>query len=117
MTSSAHHNDPARSQSARLERMRADFAGAWERTADLEFAPDLLCFLPPPGDPLRHRALEELIEEDLLNRWRRKERILLDQYLERFNELGGHDDLSPRLILAEYRTRHLFGDNPPAAAY
>src|SRR5207249_6157325 len=58
-----------------------------------------------------------LLRIDLEERWRRRNFILLEQYLDRFPDLGSGPELPATLILEEYRIRHQFGDQPLLAAY
>jgi serine/threonine protein kinase len=78
---------------------------------------DLQGFLPPPGDPLRKAALQELIKTDLEIRWRHGSGLDLEAYLKQFPELGSSRSLSPRFIFEEYRARQLYGDKPPLTGY
>jgi hypothetical protein len=78
---------------------------------------DLDPFLPPPGAPLRLAVLHELIKTDLEMRWRAKERGVLEDYLQRFPELGDALSLPPSLLYEEYRARSLFGDHPDLDQY
>src|SRR5262249_23504794 len=80
------------------------FDQAWQDAESV----DLAAFLPPPEDPLRPAALQELIKTELEIRWRRGQRPLLEEYAGRFPELGGPANLSPRLLYEEFRVRHLF---------
>ncbi|MBI1918390.1 MAG: protein kinase [Planctomycetes bacterium] len=104
-------------QEPRLRQLVGEFENAWRRASSPSRGPDLRVFLPPPDDPLRRTALEELIKTDCLARWQRGQGSFLEQYLTQFEELGSAEELSPDLILAEYRARHLHGDCPLAAVY
>src|SRR5947209_6321855 len=104
-------------QQSRLRQLVGEFESAWRRAASPARGPDLGLFLPPPDDPLRRTALEELIKIDLLQRWQRGQGSFLEQYQAQFPELGTAEEVSPELILAEYRARHLHGDCPLAPVY
>jgi serine/threonine-protein kinase len=82
----------------------------------------------------RRQVLVELVKIDLDNRWRRAtvaatvgpaptpqdtlpERPYLDDYLERFPELGPREQLPLDLIQEEYRARHCWGDRPGHGEY
>jgi serine/threonine protein kinase len=94
-----------------------DLADRFEEACKNGPVQDLAQFLPAKEDPLRATALVELIKADLEIRWRRKEGLTLESYLERYSELGIASALSPQLIFEEYRVRHLFGDRPVLASY
>jgi hypothetical protein len=74
-------------------------------------------YLPPVGDPLHVTALLELIPIDLDNRWARRERLLLEDYLDSYPELGSSDKLPVDLIYAEYRVRVQRRDTPTMESY
>jgi serine/threonine protein kinase len=97
----------------RLESLLNRFERTW-REGD---AVDLRHFLPPVGDPLRLRALKELVMSELEIRWRRGQRALLEEYLQRFPELNEKATLHPPLLAAEYQVRQRHGDKPPLEAY
>jgi serine/threonine protein kinase len=86
---------------------------AWQTSADV----DLLQFLPAPGDPLRDAILQELIKSELEIRWRKGKGVTLDDYLERFPELGTREQLAPALIYEEYRVRQRYGDQAPLTVF
>jgi serine/threonine protein kinase len=90
---------------------------AWQAAAPGSPPPDLLSFLPPPSDPFRLSALQELVRVDLKMRWRKGPSILLESYLQRFPELGRADSLPAELIYQEYRARWQNGDRPLLADY
>ncbi len=99
----------------RLREALERFERAWQQ----EHAPeaDLNAFLPPPQDALRTVALHELIKADLENRWRRGRQINLEQYCQRFPELGSARTLPAPLIYEEYLVRQRYGDQLPLGAY
>jgi serine/threonine protein kinase len=80
-------------------------------------AVDLGQYLPPPGAALRLAVLHELIKTDLEMRWRANRPGVLEDYLERFPELGDPPSLPPSLVYEEYRARSLFGDHPSLDLY
>jgi Protein kinase domain len=89
------------------------FEEAWKGAE----AVDLTRFLPPPGTPLRAAVLQELIKTEMEVRCRRGLPVELEQYLERFPELGTLRALPARLIYEEYRVRMMFGDRPSLVLY
>jgi serine/threonine protein kinase len=117
------------------------FDAAWGRDA----TPRLEAFLPAPGDARRRELLEELVKIDLEYRWRRAQSARVDptivvtggeagdrepgnetrrcrgprleDYLERFVELGPLESISTELIGEEYRARQRWGDQPGHAEY
>jgi hypothetical protein len=74
-------------------------------------------FLPPASDPKRIVYLYEMIKTDLEIRWRSDQNVGLEQYLEKFPELGPVAILPASLIYEEYRVRQLYGDRPPVSSY
>ncbi len=66
---------------------------------------------------LRSVFLSELVIIDIVRRWTRGERPLIEQYVERFPELGPLDKVSPKLIAEEYRARLKAGDARDADQY
>ncbi len=96
-----------------LQDLADRFEEAW-RTAD---SVDLAAFLPPVGDPLRSEALQEFIKTELEIRWKRDQVATLEEYADKFPELGGVRALAPELVYEEYRVRQVFGDKPSLALY
>lgn len=94
-----------------------DVANRFEAAWKVGEPVDLASFLPPSGDPLRGHCLHELIKIDLEMRWRRKLRIVLEDYLQQFPELRPASALPAGLIFEEYLARHTHGDRPPLASY
>jgi hypothetical protein len=92
-------------------------ADRFEQTCHEGPSVDLQQFLPSLGDPLRALALRELVFIDVEMRWQRGRPVFLEEYLERFPELGTAPSLEPRLVYEEYRSRHRHGDRPSLAAY
>ncbi len=79
---------------------------------------DLAALLPSASFPQeRLLALHELIKIELEFSWGRQRPITLEQYLQRFPELGTATTLPVALIYEEYRARHLHGDRPPLNSY
>ncbi len=93
-------------QALRLEK-------AWQQEASV----DLGRFLPAPDSPLRRSFLHELIKTELALRWRARRPMCLEDYLQRFPELGDAASLPADLIYEEYRARHLYGDRPQLELY
>jgi serine/threonine-protein kinase len=111
------------------------FEEAWQGGS----APSLRQFLPAGlAATQRREALFELIKIDLDNRWRRSargraappvpvppqgstrplpERPLVEDYLERFPELGSRDAPPLALVREEYWVRQCWGDRPEHAQY
>ena len=89
------------------------FEDAWQGAEDV----DITGFLPPAGTPLRAAILEELIKTDLEVRCRRGLPVALEDYLQRFPELGPPRAISAKLVYEEFRVRTLYGDRPPLPAY
>ena len=98
-------------------RRLADFADRLEKAWQGSDAPDLTAILPPANDPLRPAALLELVKTELEIRWRRKQGVLLESYLERFPELGDKDRLPASLVYEEFRVRQCYGDHSPLETY
>ena len=60
---------------------------------------DLSRFLPPPGSPQRLVFLHELIKTEMEIRCRRRKTVSLDEYLQRYPELGSADIAARRTDL------------------
>ncbi|MCS6853058.1 MAG: bifunctional serine/threonine-protein kinase/formylglycine-generating enzyme family protein [Gemmataceae bacterium] len=90
---------------------------AWQKADSRTSSVSLHPFLPKPGDPLRLVVLHELVKTDLEIRWRRGRPVSLEQYLDKYPELGRAADLPASLIFEEYRIRQLHGDRPPLEQY
>lgn len=97
----------------RIEALAGQLEARWKEGGTV----DLVGLIPPEGDPLRRAALEELVKVDLECRWRRGQPVVLDYYLDKFNDLGPKRNLTAALVFEEYRVRNLFGDAPPLALY
>jgi hypothetical protein len=100
-----------------LQEIADRFEEAWQKVADPQQGPDLVQFLPPPEDLLRPTALQELIKTDLEIRWRRRQTLGLEHYLEKYPELGPRQAVPVALLYEEYRVRQLYGDKPAVSAY
>src|SRR4051794_17760511 len=98
----------------RLREIAERFEKAWqnETTTGTAATVEMTGFLPVADDPLRSHALIALIGLELEIRWKRGIVTYLDQYLEKFPELGNPQTISPKLIYEEYRVRQLYGDRP-----
>ncbi len=99
--------DPAITE--RLRELAERFQQAWQTHSDDPHAVDLASFLPPPDDALRAAALNQLVPLDLAARWQNGVPLSLEDYIQRFPELGPLDRVSPLLIADEYRIRAQFG--------
>lgn len=101
----------------RLESLATRFEAAWGQVTGAGMAAEMDPYLPAPGDPLRPKALHELIAVDLEIRWKRGQGIKLDDYLKKFPELGSTAALPPMLVFEEFRVRSRFGDRPRLDSY
>lgn len=93
------------------------FAQAWKQTQPSGPEPILTAFLPPPEHALRAPALLELVQLDLEMRWQLGRGCALESYLEKYPELGPAGKLPATLVIAEYRLRHQYADQPPLEFY
>ena len=93
-------------QEKRLQQLSETFQEAWKKATSV----NIQTYLPPVGDPLRHRALCQLVKTELSIRWQRKQKVLLEQYLKSYPELGSAGALPAELIFEEFRVRQLHGD-------
>jgi serine/threonine protein kinase len=84
-----------------LEAWLVEFDQRWQKGLLAERAGRL----PPEGHPLRLPALVELVKIDLERCWQCGVPIHLEDYLQRYPELGGADAVSASLVHAEYRAR------------
>jgi serine/threonine protein kinase len=96
-----------------LQELVERFENACQQADDV----DLGAFLPEGDAILRQAALHELIKIDLEARWRRGQQQRLEDYLQRFPEMGTARALAPQLLYEEYRTRQLYGDRPDLRSY
>src|SRR5258708_29148776 len=85
-----------------IDELAGRFEAAWKTVVDAQEGVDISGYLPQ-GDPrLRAEVLRELIKIDLGERGRRKQLILLEQYLAKFPELGPGSSLPIPLVWEEY---------------
>src|SRR5215212_4987319 len=92
-----------------LRGVMARFQETWQAHREDPQAVDLASYLPPVGDSLRASALVRLIPLDLEGRWRNGVPVSLEDYVQRFPELGPLDRVPAELIAEEYRIRAQFG--------
>lgn len=78
---------------------------------------DLQRFLPPPEAAHRRAVLIELIKTEMEARYVAGKRCLIEEFLERFPELGAAEKLPASLVYEEYRARWVYGDQPPLDDY
>ncbi len=95
------------SDRAMLSQRADEFYAALTRNQNPADWEQFLRDVPPR---LRAVFLSELVIIDIVRRWTRGERPLVEQYVERFPELGPLDKVSPKLIAEEYRARLKAGD-------
>jgi serine/threonine protein kinase len=95
--------------SERLRELMARFQATWAEHREDPQAVDLGAYLPAQGDSLRPEALLRLIPIDLEGRWQNGVPVSLEDYLQRFPEIGPIEAVAPRLIADEYRIRARFG--------
>jgi len=67
--------------------------------------------------PVRIAVLIELAILDMGHRWQKGERFGVEEYVRRFPELGPLDDVSPKLITEEFRSRVASGDSPELSQF
>lgn len=101
----------------RLEQLQAKFADTWQARDVHDEPVSLTGHLPPSTDAIRLAALHRLIPIDLEQRWRRRKRVMLEDYLKIYPELGAAGDLPVELLVAEYKARLAFGDQPSSTSY
>src|SRR5262245_16482321 len=109
MSQLPRHLQLSEADQQRLAQLSAKFAESWNRCPK-DVGISLAAYLPPLEDRLRLPALHKLIPIDLDHRWSRRERVLLENYLNDYPELGSADELSVELILEEHRVRSQHGD-------
>ncbi len=90
-----------------VEAVLARYAAEWRHGPP----PDIDSFLPSSGRPHRLALLEKLVAADLAERLRAGETARLEDYLQRFPELGAADNLACELIVAEYHARRNQGES------
>lgn len=74
-------------------------------------------FLPPHGAPLRLATLWRLIPADLQRRWMLGDQARLEEYIERYPELGGAAQLPTQLLCDEYALRLQWETSPKLEEY
>jgi serine/threonine protein kinase len=98
-----------------------DIAGqleqAWRTASGSGSGVELAPLLPPVDNPLRIEVLHELVKTDLSCRWQRGLRASVEDYVQKFPELGPLDKVSPKLIFEEYRIRRMHGEKTSLDAY
>src|SRR3954454_2275388 len=104
-------------QYSKVRDLAERFEKAWQSTQESSKGVDLAAYLPANGDALRLPALYELVKTDLACRWERGLPVSLEDYLEKFPELGPAEKLSPRLIFEEYVIRTQHGVPTPLGVY
>jgi serine/threonine protein kinase len=117
MNRSGHTPTFVETESLVLKDLAIHFARAWAALPPEDTSLEMERFLPPQGTAMRRPALLALIKVDLAQRWQRGQRPLLDEYLQKYPELGSPLTVAPELILAEFQVRQQHGDQPALAAY
>jgi len=79
--------------------------------------PDFEPFLTGLPGPTRVAVLNELVIIDLLHRWERGERPIVENYIQRYPELGPIDQVPATLIYEEYRCRVKAGQTIDLSEY
>ena len=74
-------------------------------------------FINDLTDSMRLAVLSELVKIDLAHRWSRKEKPLIDEYVDRFPELGPLHVVSADLICEEFRSRSKYDRQPERDEY
>src|SRR5262249_56461089 len=100
-----------------LQNMTDRLEEAWQHAAAAGQEVQLHGFLPPPDDPVRRVALEELVKTDLQIRCRARRFRPLEDYYAQFPELGEARSAPAALVFEEYYARHLYFDQPPLDGY
>jgi serine/threonine protein kinase len=112
MPSGPDPNDPTADPA--VLSVRADqFFAALTRGEAADWEP----FLVGLTGRLRVAVLTELVVIDLAHRWGKGERPVVEEYVERFPEIGPADRVPPALILEEYRCRVKAGEAAPTESY
>src|SRR5947209_3825890 len=109
MSQTSRHLPLSNAEQQRLEQLSARFSDSW-RQCPQDLGISLAAYLPALDDRLRLLALYKLIPIDLEHRWKRRERVVLEDYFKDYPELGSLDELPVDLILAEHRVRSQHGD-------
>jgi hypothetical protein len=87
-----------------LESRLVEFDRSWSEDRLAEEARRL----PPPDSAVRLPALVELVKIDLERQWQRGRRPRVEDYLQRYPELGNPDTAPPDLLWTEYQVREQF---------
>lgn len=117
MSSSSNLGNLETARWQQLQEIADRFEKAWQGSETTHIQPILENYLPPSGDALRLPVLMELVKTDLEIRWRRGYPLGLEEYLQKFPELGTGETISPQMLYEEFRVRQLYGDQPPLALY
>jgi len=96
-----------------VEAIVARFESLWKSGRQ----PEIGALLPAAGEPHRRNVLGALIMADLRQRVRIGHAVRLEEYLERFPELGPVTELPWELIAAEWNARRDAGEDVRAAEY
>jgi hypothetical protein len=81
---------------------------AWRHTPQ----PDIASFVPPAGNPSRHRVLVELIKADQECRWKAGIPSKIEDYLHDWPELLGQARVTLELLDSECLTRAMLNAAP-----
>src|SRR5262249_13939821 len=81
------------------------FIDAFEEAHARDGHADLARFLPPPGHPLRHDVLRELVRIDLEHGWLRGQPAPVDHYRQQFPELFEDSEAVREVLFEDYRLR------------
>jgi serine/threonine-protein kinase len=111
-----------------FERLLDRFDEAWRTGAPLQIEELLDSARGTGGTSSRRKLLEELLKVDLEYRWRRAASaqngstsafspLRLEEYVQRYPDLGKLEELSAELIGEEYRVRQCWGDHPAHTDY
>jgi serine/threonine protein kinase/predicted Zn-dependent protease len=82
-----------------------NFIEAFEAAVARDGHADLARFLPPPGHPLRHDVLRELVRIDLEHGWLRGQPTPVDHYRQQFPELFEDSEAVREVLFEDYRLR------------
>ena len=74
-------------------------------------------FLSGLDEKMRRVVLTELVILDLIDRWEKRERPEVEDYVARFPELGPADQVPPQIIVEECRCRAKAGERYEVARY
>jgi serine/threonine protein kinase len=93
----------------RADRFAEDLAGKGN--------PDWNAHLAGMTGNLRQAVLHEFIKIDLEHAWKSGRKATLDDYVNRFPELGGTQQLPAHLVYEEFRVRQSQGDRPDPGSF